>query len=242
MSFLATNRISKGDAARKPTRSPGKSRLALTPEVNPRIRRKVGLTVASISNSPVDREISGKLAAYGWIAYASDRRAGPPGGWAVEEATFAFTRSRMRCSAVAAKQIKSNSVRNLFREIGGALHEMWLPSRDTVTGSAAFHFNRRMGRCATLGFPEWRERHVPQSDTAAERSFAGLHQVNPVWAAQSEVFAVYVGDSGVSAPHACGGSRSRFPARQSSPRRQSPRRRGRAAVKSYGTIVEPAVA
>jgi hypothetical protein len=73
----------------------------------------------------------------------------------------------------AVNQIKLNSVHNLFREMGGELHDMWLPSRDTVTGVAAFHFNQRLGRCATLEFPEWREGHVPQSDTAAERFLAG---------------------------------------------------------------------
>jgi hypothetical protein len=70
-------------------------------------------------------------------------------------------------------QIKSNSVRNLFREIGSELHKMWLPSRDTVVGVAAFHFTQRMGGCATLEFLEWRQGDVPQSDTATERSLVG---------------------------------------------------------------------
>ena len=84
--------------------------------------------------------MTGKLAAYGSSRMEVDR-CGSPCEWVVEEATFAFTRSRMRCSAVR-KPDQWNSVRNLFREIGGELHDIWLSGHDTVTGVAAFHFNQ----------------------------------------------------------------------------------------------------
>jgi hypothetical protein len=117
--------------------------------------------------------MSGILAAYGWIACGSGPPRWPDRRVVVEEATFSLYAISDALQRGAVNQIKSNSVRNLFREIGGELHKMWIPSRDTVTGVAAFHFNRRMGGCATLEFLEWREGHVPQSDTAAERSLVG---------------------------------------------------------------------
>jgi hypothetical protein len=105
----------------------------------------------------------------------------------------------------AVNQIKSNSVRNLFREIGGKLHEMWLPSRDTVTGVAAFHFNQRMGRCATLEFPEWgkdmflRAIQLP-SVSLRDSTTATLSERHNLKSSQSKS-----GDSGVKrARHACG--------------------------------------
>jgi hypothetical protein len=48
-----------------------------------------------------------------------DRRAGPTGEWVVEEATFSLYAISDALQRGAVNQIKSNSVRNLFREIGG---------------------------------------------------------------------------------------------------------------------------